>query len=80
MLNYELSGTKFVECEESTERVCYVLVFQEQPVLKERILRICDSYASSAGTKPGETAVMRYALPRNGQGTQTEYRDEVVRK
>lgn len=48
--------------------------------MKERILRICDSYASSAGKKPSDQAVTRYELPRNGQGTSAEYRDEIVRK
>lgn len=27
VLSYELSGTRFVEIEDGTERVCYVLVF-----------------------------------------------------
>ena len=80
VLSYELSGTRFQESKDGAERACYVLVFQENPVLKERVLRICDSYASSAGVKAGESAVTRYQLPRNGQGTQTEYRDEIVRK
>jgi hypothetical protein len=46
----------------------YVLVFQDVHVLRSKIKKICEIYSN------GQT----YRLPRDGQGSFAEYRDEIL--
>ena len=39
----------------------YVLVFQDQSILKQKVMKICDSFSPNN---------RRFSLPKNGQGSQ----------
>lgn len=52
------------------EKCVYVLVFQDVNVLRQRTQRICDSFSPDG---------RNFSLPKNGQGSQQDYRDEIIK-
>lgn len=73
VINYNVDGSpqgSKSKQNSSAEKCVYVLVFQDGSVLKHKVMRICDSFSPDN---------KRYQLPKDGQATQGEYRDEVVK-
>ena len=71
VINYDVEGRNESNKSNATGEKCvYVLVFQDGSVLKHKVMRICDSFSPDN---------KRYQLPKEGQATQAEYRDEVVK-
>mmetsp|Transcript_25716 Transcript_25716/g.39545 ORF Transcript_25716/g.39545 Transcript_25716/m.39545 type:complete len:128 (+) Transcript_25716:750-1133(+) len=48
----------------------YVLLFQDSSVLRQRVIRICESFTLDN---------KKYTLPRDGQGSPDEFRDALTK-
>jgi hypothetical protein len=78
VINYDFDGSGTAgsssqptsSADKGGERCVYVLVFNDGSVLKHRVMKICDTFSPDS---------KRYQLPKDGQASQAEYRDEVVR-
>lgn len=74
MVNYDVSGAggnqNSGSQNQQNEKCVYVLVFQDGQALKHKVFKICESFSPEN---------KRYELPKDGQATQEEYRDEIVK-
>lgn len=67
-IDYTRVGPSLLESKPRDAYV-YVLVFQDIHVLRSKIKRICEIYSNGQA----------YPLPRDGQGSYAEYRDEILK-
>ena len=75
VIKYEVEGNSMASqasqnATKGGEKCVYVLVFQDGSVLKHKVMKICDTFSPEN---------KRYSLPKDGQASQAEYRDEVVK-
>jgi hypothetical protein len=69
VIDYSFGSEQISLNKKTVEKCIYVLVFQDVYVLKQKTLRICDTFSPDG---------KRYGLPNDGQGTQADYRDKMV--
>jgi len=69
VIDYSFGSEQISLNKKTVEKCIYVLVFQDVYVLKQKTLRICDTFSPDG---------KRYGLPNDGPGTQADYRDKMV--